>query len=167
MRKIKKLIAVFLAIIMVLSLSMPVMASETESTIPEHATRHTIEVTLEPGEDLANNEAAPYIWGNPSYGNIGAGTVTYTPQMNIPDRYFAFESYALDANGNATSGSYGVTLMIAAAISVAGFSGDVDGSVKKVDWITISDTTCSDYHFKIANNTSSTIVVYLTYYSWA
>ena len=151
-----------LALALAFSFSTVAFAAE-ESGIPENATRHTIELTVEPGE----NDIAPYIWGQGTY-NPPSNGVTYTPFMNIPQRYFAFECSALTTSGASCSGYYVVGLVrnVNTPIFVSeNFS--INGVVNKCDWITIPNTNATDYQFKIVNATNERLNVSLTYYSWA
>lgn len=169
MYNLKKTFALFLALIFAISFSTIAFASEDESGIPENATRHTIEVTLDPMESITEEDEgiAPYIWNNESH-TLKAGSVTYTQQFNVPQRYFAFESSALTSSGTSCEGTYAISLMRSTVAPIAGATGlSVDGSVEKLDWITIDNTSSSDYHFKITNNTNYTITVSIVYYSWS
>lgn len=168
MYKLKKIFALFLAIVLATSFSTVAFAAENYSGIPENATKHTIEVTVEPGEtiDETDEEIAPYIWGTGNYSPPVNG-VTYTPTMNIPERYFAFETVATTTNGGTTSGSYSVFLVRSVSANIASLEGSVDGQTYKRDWITIESTTATDYQFKIVNQTTTSISVTLTYYSWS
>lgn len=161
MYKLKKIFAMVLALALAFSFSTVAFAAE-ESGIPENATRHTIEITVEPGE----NDIAPYIWGQGAY-NPPVNGATYTPMMNIPQRYFAFEAIATTINGGTTSGTYSVIFVRNVSALIASLEGNVDGQMYKKDWITISDTSANDYHFKLINQTGVPIKVNLTYYSWA
>ena len=74
MYKLKHFLAIVLALVLVTGLSTVAFAAE-ETGIPENATRHTIELTVEPGETINGDDAgiAPYIWGNNNYyGNTAA-----------------------------------------------------------------------------------------------
>ena len=166
-----KFVAIVLVVATLFCIPVPVMASETENDIPENATRHTIEITVEPGEEVSDGNtsdgASPYIWGNNSYPNLWANSTTYTPQFNIPDRNFAYETSATTSNGGTLSASYSVSLVRSGNLDIAGMTNSIDGQTYKLDWITISNTSVSDYQFQIINYSTSTIVVTITYYSWA
>ena len=164
-----KLVALLLGITVMLNIPVSAMAAEPETSIPANATCHTIEITLEPGEELPDSDNTgimPRIWDDKNYPNLGGGSVTYTPQMNIPDRYFAFECSAIGANGNTVPGLYSVALVRSGIAAIASQTNYVDGITYKLDWIDIDNTSASDYHFRIVNNTASTITVHITYYSW-
>ncbi len=167
MYKLKKIFALVLAVALATSFSTVAFAAE-ESGIPENATRHTIEVTVEPGETIDGSEEgiAPYIWGQGTYSPPVNG-VTYTPTMNIPDRYFAYETSATTTDGSTCEGSYVVALVRSVSAVVTSIEAFVDGQTHKNDWITIYNTNVSDYQFKIINRTGIPITVQLTYYSWA
>lgn len=169
MYKLKKIFALFLAIVLATSFSTVAFAAESETGIPENATKHTIEVTLEPGESAneSENGITPYIWNNEKH-TLPSGSVTYTLQFNVPERYFAFEASALTDSGTSCSGTYSVTFVRSVNSPIAGTGAQsVNGSSTKVDWITIDDTSASNYHFKITNNTSYNITVSIVYYSWS
>lgn len=162
MYKLKKIFALFLAIVLATSFSTVAFAAEDESGIPENATRHTIEVTVEPGETLDGTEdgIAPYIWGQENY--TVSGDKTYTRQFTVPDRYFAYEAVAT-SNG---SGTCHVALMLPnCTTEVVGFLLTVNGSSDKMDWIDV--TSGNNYLFRIINYATDSITVTITYYSWA
>ena len=168
MYKLKKIFALFLAIVLATSFSTVAFAAEDESGIPENATKHTIEVTVEPGETLDGTEdgIAPYMWDNEGH-TLNSGSVTYTLQFNVPERYFAFESSALTSSGTSCDGTYSIAFVRSATATIAGADAlPVNGTVNKVDWITIDNTSASNYHFRIGNNTNTTITVSIVYYSW-
>lgn len=166
MYKLKHFFAIILALVLVTGLSTVAFAAE-ETGIPENATCHTIELTVEPGETIDENDAgiSPYIWGNNNY-NVTSGSHTYTPQFNIPERYFAYETRAVNTDGSSSSGTYHVQLVRYVSSSIAGLEKPIDGVTYKNDWITIPSPG-DGYHFKIYNSSVSTITVYITYYSWA
>ena len=168
MKKLKKLVALFLTFALIAGLSTTAMAAETETNIPENATRHTIEVTVSPDGTIENdneNGVMPLIWNQENY--TVSGDKTYTLQFNVPERYFAYEMTATDTSGNAVSGTYKVALLFAAPFSTkAANVENVDGVTYKVDKIDLGSTglTCL---FCIFNNTDVPISVTLTYYSWS
>ena len=168
MKHFKKLIALFLAMVLATSFATTAMAAENDSGIPENATRHTIELTVAPDGTIEGTDedgVAPFMWGNGSYSPPANG-VTYTAQFTIPDRYFAYELSAIGSNGATVSGTCSAYLLLSdAETSIAGLNVNIDGSTKKMDWI---DVTAGDKHlFKIINGSSSSITVTITYYSWA
>lgn len=167
MKHFKKLVALFLVLALTAGLSTTALAAESETGIPENATRHTIEVTLEPGESIEETESgiSPYIWGNGTY-NPSSGGLTYSAQFNIPERYFSFEASAVNADGSTSSGTYSVQLVRYVSGAIAGIEKPIDGITYKKDWITISSPG-DGYQFKIYNSSVATIVVNITYYSWA
>ena len=168
MKHFKKLIALFLAMVMAMSFAVTAMAAESDSGIPENATSHTIELTVAPGETIIDGEddgVAPFIWGSNSY-NPPANGATYTAQFTIPDRYFAYEVSAIGSNGNAVNGICSVYLLLSnAQTSIAGLNVNINGTVGKMDWIDVDAGT--RHLFKIVNGSSSSITVNITYYSWA
>lgn len=166
MYKLKKIFALVMALVLATSFSTVAFAAE-ESGIPENATRHTIEVTVEPGETLEGTEEgiAPYIWNQGTY-NPPANGATYTAQFTIPDRYFAYEMYATSTNGSNVNANYEISLLHAAAFSIiASSSKPINGTTYKLDWIDVNAN--QNYLFKISNYSSVPITVRITYYSWA
>ena len=159
MKNVKKFVALLMACVLMMGFSTTAFAAETEeSTIPEHATKHTIEMTVEPGETVA-----PYIWGENTF-SPPVGGVTYSATFNIPDRYFAYECSAIGTNGNAVAGNYCVALLKSYEITIASTTKVANGQTTKVDWI---DLDPGNYLFGIHNFTASAITVSITYYSCA
>lgn len=168
MKHFKKLIALFLAMVLATSFATTAMAAETESGIPENATRHTIELTVSPDGTVESDDeygVAPLIWNQENY--TVSGNKTYTLQFTVPDRYFAYEMCATDTSGNTVSGSYSVDLLLALTFStIASSTRTVDGNTYKLDNIDLSTSnkTCL---FCITNYTGVALSVTITYYSWA
>jgi len=159
--------AVALVMVFATLLCIPVtaMASEPENTIPENATRHTIEITVEPGEEV-NDEfgVMPLMWDQESH-SLNPGTVTYTSQFTVDGRYFAYEMSATATDGSAASGSYGVQLLYHVTAGLNGMSGTPNGTTYKKDWIDLGDIRDS-LLFSIHNNSTVPLTVHITYYSW-
>lgn len=155
MKKSKKIVALLMALVMCLSFSTSVFASE----IPE-VEKHTITFEI-PASDESGVQ--PRIWNDP-YFNLGSNVTLFTSSFVIPDRYFAYETRATNSNGNAISGSYIVDLMYEGN-SVTYMTKPIDGNTYKNDWIDVH--AGKNYSFKITNGSSSSIIVYITYYSWA
>ena len=112
------------------------MAAEPDSEIPENATRHTIELTVNPDGTLEGGEdgISPFIWNQENH--TVSGDRTYTLQFNVPERYFAYEMRATATNGNALSGYYMVELLDAQTFGViASYSKPANGNTYKVDHI--------------------------------
>lgn len=168
MKHVKKMIALFLAMIMATSFATTALAAETESGIPEGATCHTIELTVNPDgtvEGGDENGISPFIWNQESH--TVSGNKTYTLQFTVPERYFAYEMKATDANGNALSTNYTVELLHAATFSLlASCTQSADGNTYKVDHIDLESSN-ETLLFCIVNYTGVPISVTLTYYSWA
>lgn len=168
MKHLKKLLALFLAMVMATSFATTAMAAETENRIPENVTRHTIELTVAPdGTIESTNEdgVAPFIWNQEGY--TVSGDKTYTLQFDVPERFFAFEMRATDTSGNALTGLYKVELLLAAAFAeLASRTASADGVTYKVDNIDLFATN-QRCLFCIINGTGVPISVTLTYYSWA
>lgn len=167
MKHFRKLVALFLAMVMATSFATTALATETESEIPENATCHTIELTVAPDGTVEGNDdngVAPFIWNQENH--TVSGNKTYTMQFNVPERYFAYEIRATDTSGNTVSGSCNVSLLLALSFStLASGTVAVNGSTLKVDHIDLlnSNERCL---FCITNYTGVPIAVTITYYSW-
>ena len=149
-----------LALALAFSFSTVAFAAE-ESGIPENATRHTIEVTVEPGE----NDIAPYIWGQGTY-NPPVNGATYTASFTTPHRYMAYEIRGIKSDGSVTNSTYEVSLLYSLTMtSIASITESADGNTYKMDWITVEAN--DNYLFKIQNYTGTSIKVTITYYTWA
>ena len=152
--KQKLLKSILLAFLFMLIFTFPTFA--TEETQP---TKHTIEIEVPANEEIV----MPYIWDNGSYSPVysSASTASFV----VPDNNFAFETSARDVNGNACSAEYSINLMLSSTnTSRASTRNVADGTLKKLDWIDTNPG--STYYFKIVNFSSTTLSVYLEYYSW-
>lgn len=167
MKHFKKLIALFLAMVLATSFATTAMAAEPDSEIPENATRHTIELTVAPDGTIEGSDedgVAPFIWNQENH--TVSYDKTYTLQFTVPERYFAYEMRATGTSGNALSGSYRVELLLAATLATyASRTEAANGSTYKVDHIDFgaSNQRCL---FCITNGTGVPISVTITYYSW-
>lgn len=167
MKDFKKLIALFLAMVLATSFATTAMAAEPDSEIPENATRHTIELTVAPDGTIEGSDedgVAPFIWNQENH--TVSYDKTYTLQFTVPERYFAYEVRATGTSGSAVSGSYNVSLLLASTFStLASCTTYANGGTVKVDNIDLlmSNTTCL---FCISNYTGVPISVTITYYSW-
>lgn len=147
--KILKINILVIAILLLLTL--PTFASEGP-------TKHTITIEVPANEEIV----MPYIWGNGSYSPVYSQSTTAS--FVVPDNNFAFETNATDINGNHVNGTYTVEFKRATGGLVASTTHNINGSMKKVDWI---DTAPGySYKFTIYNHTTSTLAVYIEYYSW-
>ena len=155
----KRILAILLALVLTIGMSTSVFAAEPENTIPANATRHTVEVSLAPGE----NDIAPYIWGDPSMSIIDNHSA-YTSSFYVSDKYFAFEVYGELINGTYTNQVFSVGLEYVNGGTIASISCAADRSLYKVDWITIN--LDGNYRFKVVNPTNYYLSVFITYYSW-
>lgn len=168
MKHFKKLIALFLAIIMATSFAATAMAAEPDSGTPENLVSHTIELTVNPDGTIEGGEnggISPFIWNQENH--TVSGNKTYTQQFNVPERYFAYEMRATDTSGNAISGSYCVELLDAQTFGViASNTKVVNGSTYKVDHIDLNRSN-ERVLFCITNMAGVPISVTITYYSWA
>lgn len=167
MKHFKKMIALFLAILMATSFATTAMAAEPESEIPENATRHTIELTVNPDGTVEGDDdgISPFIWNQENH--TVSGDKTYTLQFNVPDRYFAYEVRATDTNGNAISGSYCVNLLDAQTFGIIASCTEIaNGNTYKMDHIDLNATN-ERVLFCITNLAGTPLSVTITYYSWA
>lgn len=148
--KIKKIFYLFL-FFMIFTLGATSFATE-------EMTEHTIEIIVPAAEEVV----MPYMWDDGSFWPI-TGTST-TPRFTVDSTNFAFETNATDVNGNACSANYTTTLMNSSNSAVASVGNTANGTTRKVDWINVGlDAT---YYFRLTNNSSTPIAVYLKYYSW-
>ena len=149
-RKIFKLS--FLLLMFLLIFTLPSLATE-------EPTKHTIRIEVPANEDVV----MPYIWGNGSYSPVYSQATTAA--FTVPDNNFAFETNATDINGNHVNATYYVDLIkVSSNISIGYLLNTANGSTKKLDWI--STDPGMSYKFKIQNNSSTTLAVYIEYYSW-
>lgn len=168
MKHFKKLIALFLAMVMAMSFAVTAMAAEADSGIPEGATQHTIELDIAADgtvESYTQDGITPRIWNQINH--TVSGDKTYTLQFDVPERYIAYEVRATNTSGNAISGTYKVDLLMASTFAVrASTIKNVDGVTYKVDNIDLSNTN-QRCLFCISNYAGVPISVTITYYSWA
>lgn len=168
MKHFKKLIALFLAMVMAMSFAVTAMAAEADSGIPENATQHTIELDIAADgtvESYTQDGITPRIWNQISH--TVSGDKTYTLQFDVPERYFAYEIRATNTSGGSTSGSYTVELLTASNfVTRASMNRPVDGVTYKLDHIDLSNTN-QRCLFCISNYAGVPISVTITYYSWA
>ena len=168
MKHFKKLIALFLAMVMAMSFAVTAMAAEADSGIPENATRHTIELDIAADgtvESYTQDGITPRIWNQINH--TVSGDKTYTLQFDVPERYFAYEMSATNTSGGALSNTYRVELLLASNFAtLASSTRTANGSIYKVDNIDLrsSNQRCL---FCISNYTGVPISVTITYYSWA
>lgn len=168
MKHFKKLIALFLAMVMAMSFAVTAMAAEADSGIPENATQHTIELDIAADgtvESYTQDGITPRIWNQISH--TVSGDKTYTLQFDVPERYFAYEVRATNSSGNAINGTYKVDLLMASTFAVrASICQAANGVTYKVDNIDLSNTN-QRCLFCITNYAGVPISVTITYYSWA
>ena len=167
MKHFKKIFALFLAMIMATSFATTAMAAESDSGIPEHATSHTIELTVNPDGTVEGSEdgVSPFIWNQIQH--TVSGNKTYTLQFTVPERYFAYEMRATTSSGGTVNDYYRVELLHAGTFGLfASCTKPVNGTTYKVDHI---DLECTNERvlFCITNDTGVPISVTITYYSWA
>ena len=165
----KKFLAFLMALVMMMSLSSVAFAAESEeSNLGPRLVRHTVDIDV-PAEgsvdlctsDSDNSPTPSRMWASNSYIGINNGETLYTLLFTIPDRYFAFETYATGA----LNGYYSVALVRNVTSEYATCSNMVNGGNLKVDWISVDKNV--QYQFRIYNYSGCTITVHLTYYSWA
>ena len=140
-----------LVIAILLLLTLPTFASEGP-------TKHTITIEVPANEEVA----MPYIWGNGSYSPVYSQSTTAS--FVVPDNNFAFETNATDINGNHVNGTYAVAFQRSSGTTLAALSNNINGVTAKKDWIDVAPGY--SYKFTISNHTTSTLAVYIEYYSW-
>lgn len=96
--------------------------------------------------------------------DIPANSSATLSGYSIPERYVAFEAYATVMGGGTNSGTFTVTLL-KQGLNKSSMTHTVNGESHKNDWIDLK-TTGNSCGFKMVNNTSVAITVYVTYYSW-
>lgn len=167
MKNFKKLISLFLAIVMAMSFAVTAIAAEADSGIPENATQHTIELDIAADgtvESYTQDGITPRIWNQINH--TVSGDKTYTLQFTVPERYFAYEMRATNTSGNSASGTYKVDLLLASNFVVKASSCQaVDGVTYKIDHIDLSSSN-QRCLFCITNYANIPLSVTITYYSW-
>lgn len=163
---LKKISTTLLTLLLCMSFSFVAFAAESASPDISGSTaeieKHTIEIEVAPGEEITEDDIMPLIWGEEYPGVIYNGAAN-TKNFYVSDRYFAFEGSAIGDNGQpVTNGTFAVALMHNTSIK-ASLTGDPDGGIYKLDWITMNSGT---YHFRVHNYTSSILFFHITYYSW-
>lgn len=155
--KTKRFLAALLTVLVLVG-SFPCMAfaADNSDENPE-ITSHTIVLSV-PAADPDDSGIAPCIWGQTGP-TIGANGSVPTAEFYIPERYFAFESYA---SGN-SNGLYSVTLRYGTSFIESHYN-NINSDAEKSDWITIN--SYGNYHFVITNSANCPITVTITYYSW-
>lgn len=141
----KKLLAILMAILVFSTFLLP-----ATSTVA-HAAEE-----LEPGEVVV---VPTRMWNSVTV-SLGSGAVYNTSSFTADGNYMAFQ---MTGTGS-SSAIYSVSLLKSSAI-VTSSQAYANGGSTKVDWIPISSG--SSYSFRIVNNSSTTITVTLTYYSWS
>ena len=163
----KKIISLLLVVIMAMSMSVMVFAEEADVDSQENGiVENSIDVEVPPESSVTlasfgtAGDANTDMWASGTY-SLDNGDILYTLLFTIPDRYFAYETYATGA----PTGYYSVTLVRNVTSSYASISNLANGVSVKNDWISV--TPNYQYQFKIYNYSGSTISVHITYYSWA
>lgn len=166
MKTNKKLFAVLLTLVMCIAFSTTAFAEESASPDISDPTaaieKHTIEITVEPGEEITDDGVMPLIWDDPLLFVMNGGTAD-TPSFYVSERYFAYEVIVTGPYGETiTSGKFALALMYNSSIK-ASMSGDPNGSSYKVDWITMEPGT---YYPRAFNNSPAILKFQIIYYSW-
>ena len=155
----KRILAIIMAMLFLVSTSTVAFAASS----PE-VTAHTIAISVPPtaaSNSAGREPSGSRMWDSVSYYMESYTSVLYGLYFTIPDRYFAYETYATGA----PNGSYSVNLLNTSGVPIASSSNFADGVTIKNDWISVN--AGNQYRFRIYNNTGADITVYLTYYSWA
>ncbi len=121
--------------------------------------KHTFSFTV-PAE---TETASPNIWGQVGPG-VGPASHIDTPLFYLEDRYFAYEMSACDQNGNAVQKQYSVEFNTSLGSTIGSMTGAANGGIYKQDWITINSP--GSYKFTLYNQSDTSLIITVTYYSW-
>lgn len=158
--KAKRFLAALLTLLtLVGSLPCTAFAAGNSDENPD-ITSHTIVLTV-PAADPDEEGIAPLMWDQKTPAGVGHNSFTTDP-FYVSDPHFAFEASATAIGGASVNGSFSVTLMCHGGIK-AYANGTANGTVYKVDWISMSS---GDYYFLINNMSDYDLSFTITYYSW-
>lgn len=154
MKKTKKVLSFLLAIVMVFAMSFTTAfaAEAPESNIEQNAPATS-----------GDEGIMPLVW-NQFTADVPANSSVTLSGFSIPERYMAVEAYATLMGGGTASGTFSISVLDHGA-TMASMGLPITGESDKLDWIDFKATNNS-CGFKIKNNSSSDITVYVTYYSW-
>lgn len=163
MKNVKKVLCLVLTLVMVFSITCTTAFADDSGDnheMPERLIGTTIEVSVAPGDDA---DIMPLIWDQ-TFPTVGTG-ITRTGSFIVPDRYFAYEAYALDiATGGAVEGNCRIDLYKNDG-SWDDMSISINGKTHKADWVDLEENNSTCY-FKLKNTSGDFISVVITYYSW-
>lgn len=155
----KKFLALVLVTVLTLSLSANVFAAENGENIqPENAKTHTIEMTIEPGEEYG---IMPCMWDTK---NETVSSTFTTDYFTVDSPFFAYETSATSQTGGSASGTYRVEFMTKSGGVISSVQMSINGVTHKEDWIPVDVN--GQYKFKLYNFSNTTIIISLTYYSF-
>lgn len=155
----KRFLAIILVAVLTLSLSANVFAAENGENIqPENAKTHTIEMTIEPGEEYG---IMPCMWDTK---NETVSSTFTTDYFTVDSPFFAYESYATNTSGGSASGTYKVEFLGSIGNVISSIEVPINGVTYKDDWIPVHIN--NSYRFKLYNYSNTTIKIHLTYYSF-
>ncbi len=158
MKNMKKAVSFLLVFVMVFAMN---FATAFAAEAPENVTE-----PIEATEVLTNSDEGIMPLVNHSFSvDIPPNSSTTLSGYSIPERYMAFEAYATVMGGGSNGGTFSVTLLKSGLIK-SGMTYEVNGVSHKNDWIDLQSTNNS-CGFKLSNNTSVSITIYVTYYSWS
>ena len=132
MKKVKKMLSFVLAMVLILvANTSTAFATESDYTSREPI-KHTIELTVEPGEEDNGIMPLRYDEYDPV---VLKGITTTTDKFYVEERYMAFEAYATDITGGSVDGIVVIELLEYAS---EGLVGDmylpINGIPDKNDW---------------------------------
>ncbi len=158
--------ALLLTLVMCMTFSTTTFAEESAAPDISDPTaeveKHTIEVKVQPGEEITEDDIMPLLWDEENISLMNGGTYD-TIRFYVSDRYLAYETTVTGPHGEViTSGKFAVALMHNGGIK-ASMSGDPDGSTYKQDWIAMNPAT---YYFRAYNKTPAILNFKITYYTW-
>lgn len=158
MKNMKKAVSFLLVFVMVFAMN---FATAFAAEAPENVTE-----PVEAAEVLTNNDEGIMPLVNHSFSvDLPPNSSTTLSGYSIPERYMAFEAYATVMGGGSNGGNFTVALL-KQGITKSVMSYSVNGESHKNDWIDLQQTNNS-CGFKLTNNTSVSITIYVTYYSWS
>jgi len=145
MKKTRKLAALLLAMVMI------------AMVVPATAFASNSEFSTDPGGGNSTR-----MWNQKTV-TLSGGTYVDLPSFVADHSNLAFEMNGTDSNGKPCNGTYTVSLRRLGS-SIASMSAPANGSTYKKDWITV--TSGYTYNLRVANNSSYTLKITVTWYTW-
>ena len=150
MKNMKKVVSFLLAFVMVFAMYFTTAFADTST--------ESLSILME-------DDTIPLddTWEN-FYSDIPPGGVATLSGFSIPNRYMAFEAYAILMGGGSTNETFSVILLDHGA-SKSKMVESANGIIHKNDWIDLRATNNS-VDFKLINHGSAGIRVYVKFYCW-